>query len=802
MFKNYFMVTVRNFIRNKTYSAINILGLVVGISCCIVIYLLISYELRFDQFHKKADQIYRVVTQNETASGIETGALTPHPFVRAFRNDFPEIPLITQLDRQSEMLLAKGTDKRMVEDVVFADSLFFDVFDFEVLSGNPRIELAEPGRIFVTESFAKQLKYTAGDSYSVRLNNVLDAEIVGIIKDPPPQSHLQFNMIVSIPSLSMELTGLPIDQWGIHSTGASYIVLPSIDEKTKLESGFPDFVKKYYGDSSTKRRYSVQPLKEIHFDTRFNAQAVEKSSLVILGVLGLFILTLACINFINLATAMAIKKSREIGIRKTLGAVRSQLTVYFLGETFLLTLVSIVISLGLVEWILPAINGFLERSLDQSLGADPTLVVFLLSLLFVVTVFSGLYPASILAGYNPITVLKNKMTATGSSGFVVRKLLVTFQFLIAQALIAGTLIVADQMEFFKSKPLGFDQDAIVNVEMPDHKPAMLEAFRSRLEGQSSIKNVSYSIGAPISSGGFETSFWLSEGDAEKKFSVNLKLADHHFGEVYGLKLLTGRWMTREEEKLASDPIPWDDRKYVVIANESAVKQLGFNTPEEIIGKNVNIGLNDMVAPVIGVVKDFHIRSFHETIKPVMIVNFPYFYYDAGIKIDTRNMSSTIDFIKKAWMELNPNYYFEYSFLDDHVATLYREEERTFTSFKILSGLSIFIACLGLYGLISFMANQKQKEVGIRKVLGASVVNIMMLFSKEFIKLIFIAFLIACPAVWYFMDEWLQGFAYRVNIQWTTLFVAVLMTIAIALATVSYRAIRAAFVNPANTLRTE
>jgi putative ABC transport system permease protein len=802
MIKNYLITTFRNFIRNQSYTLINVLGLSIGITCCIVIFLIVRHDLSFDKFHAKGDQIYRIVHDQANASGVDYSGVTPYPVATAFRNDFPEIPLVTQFHEEDDVLIKSGTEKFTLEDIVFADSLFFEVFSFGVIEGNPRVELGHKGKAFLTESTAKKF-FKGMREGTFRLENLEDVEIVGIVADPPASSEIQYSMIISFPTLSENIVGFDINQWGLNSAGYSYIVLPKNISKEDVEKRFPKFVDKYYDEEDKKQEtYHLQPLKEIHFDRRYNSSSAQTSTLITLSLLGLFILCVACINFINLATALAVKKSKEIGIRKTLGARRSQLTTYFLGETFILTLFSVLISLCIVEWMLPWLNGFLDKKLGDSLFTDPTLLLFLVVLTFVVTLLSGAYPAVILSGYNPVAVLKNKLASQGRGAGSVRKVLVAFQFIIAQALIIGTLVVADQMSYFKDAPLGFAKDAVVNVSMPNNDPQIHEAFRTRLNANPNIKSLSFSVGGPVSDNTIGTNFFLTEKGETERFDVNLKLADRHYLETYGIQLIAGRFISESEEKLAGPPLDWKDRQYALVLNESAAKQLGFSNPADVVGKRVNVGINDMEAPVVGVVKDFHIDSFHEEIMPVILVNFPHFYYDAGIKISSQNMSETISFIEKTWNELHPDYSFEYTFMDQFIDTLYRQEERTFTLFKVFAGMSIFIACLGLYGLISFMANQKLKEVGIRKVLGASVGNIVMLFSKEFLKLIIIAFIIAAPMAYYFMNEWLNTFAYNIDIDWSVFAIAILGTCIIALATVSYRAVKAAVTNPVDTLRSE
>ncbi|MBL0745271.1 ABC transporter permease [Chryseolinea lacunae] len=808
MIKNYLVIALRNFLRNKNYTIINVLGLTIGITSCVVIFLLITYDLGFDKFHSKYDNIYRVVQGAKSASGTEYSSTTPYPLAPALRNDFPEIPLVTQLHYQDEMLVRIGDEKQMVDNIIFADSLFFQVFDFKVLSGRPEVDLGQPGKVFLTESLAKKL-LKDDNITTLKFGKDQSLEIAGIIADPPAASHVNFSMVVSMPSLNSDLLGgLPLDQWGMTASGYVYIVLPSNITAASMTPRFKGFVDKYFDkEDATRKWFSLQPLREIHFSKDYvenpgpSANA-EYSDLVVMGVLGLFILIIACINFINLSTALAIRKSKEIGIRKTLGAKRGQLTLYFLGETLLITLVAVLISLCATEWLLPWLNTFLSKALVLNLFSNGLLALFLVGLIFIATFFSGFYPAVILSGFDPAAVLKNKISAQGSSGATVRKVLVIFQFMIAQVLIIGTLVVADQMEYFRSKPLGFSKDAIIDIPIPDITKENLQSLRARLEAIPNIEHVSFTLGPPTSSNNFNTGFQLSEKGSDESFRITVKPVDVHYMEVYGIKLKAGRWFTEAEERQADSDLPKEERVFKYILNESAVRTLGFHDPQEILGKMITTGVRRISAEVIGVVEDFHSASLHEAIQPVVLMHMPDFYYVAGLKVKPENFSETIRAIEKNWTEVFPNYFFSYEFLDQELAALYRQDERTFTLFKIFAGISIFIGCLGLYGLISFMANQKMKEVGIRKVMGASTGSILMLFSKEFIKLIVIAFVMAAPLAWYFMHTWLEGFAYRVDIQWTVFLIGVISTMVIALATVSYRSLRAAVSNPAETLRTE
>jgi putative ABC transport system permease protein len=805
MIRNYLTLTFRNFLRNRNYTLINILGLSIGITSCIILFLLIRFDTSVDKFQTHYDRLYRVVRTEENASGKVYEAVTPYPFAAAFRQDFSDVPLVTQFHFHGEGFLTVGTEKHEIEQVLFADTSFFDVFSFGIISGNPSKELSQPNKAFLTQSLATKLGLTVGDQ--LKFNNKINLEVVGLVNDVPPNSHIQYNMIVSLPSFTEDFFGWPVDHWGLNSAGFSYIVLPATHTEKQIESRFTDFVKKYYdADEAARAEYLLQPFSEIHFNTVYTAtpgdlENVEKTDLYVLAILGLFILLIACINFVNLATALAIKKSKEIGIRKTLGARRSQLTAYFLSETFLLTLFSVIISLGLVEWILPWLRNFIEKDIHLNLFTDPSLLLFLIALVIASTLFSGFYPAVILSGFDPVEVLKNKITAKGSSGASVRRMLVICQFIIAQLMIIGTLVVSGQMNYLNSKSLGFNTKAVVNVPLPDNKEEKLRSFRERLGSNSAIKSVSFAVGAPTAESNIGTGFFLQESGPDQVYPVKVKTVDIDYKDTYQLEMKGGRWFTESEAKIAADTSVKEDR-YTVIINETAVARLGLSSPDEALGKRVHIGINDITPVIVGVVADFHEQSLRDEIAPVVMLIYPELFYDAGIAITGQNVPQTLEFIKKTWTDLFPEDYFRYEFLDQRLENLYEAEQRQLVLFRIFSGISIFIGCLGLLGLVSFMANQKLKEIGVRKVFGASVAGILIIFSKEFIRLIVFAFLVAAPLAWYFMNLWLQDFEYHISIHWSVYVLGLLFTVVIALGTVAYRSIKAGLSNPVDSLRAE
>ncbi len=808
MIKNYLKIALRGMVRNKSYTFINITGLALGITTCLVIFLIIRHELSFDSFHKNVSRIYRVVRDTKNSSGIEKSNVTPYPLANALRNDFQDLKNITQFHFQENALVSIETEKSKVNKIVFADSSFFDVFGFAVLSGNPKKELAQPGKVFISETYYNKL--SDKKTRFIRIENLIDLEIVGVIKTPPTPSHIEFEMIASLPSLTPtiaeKLLNFPLDNWGLNSSGFTYLTLPENISKEAMENRFPAFIQKYFKpEKAENHSYSLQPISNAHFNTEYSenpgSSATSSSMLIVLACIALFILLIACVNFINLSTALSIRKSKEVGVRKTLGAQQAQLAFQHLSEAFFLTLIATIISFGAAEGIVPLVGNFLEMNIAMNLFQSPEMILFLVGIVFFTALLSGFYPAAVLSRFNPVQALKSKFSTQGNSSISLRKSLVVLQFFIAQVLIICTLVVSSQINFFRNESLGFSKEAVINVSLPENTPHLLESFRNRLASNAQIQDVSFSLGAPIADNNFGTDMFLTVDGQMERYSVRIKPVDLHYKDVYGLELIEGRWFYEGEIKIASDTNA-ATRQYAFVINETTMKSLGFSSAKEVIGKNVSVGINEISAPVIGVVKDFHSASLKDEMNSVIMMPFQQFYYDAGIKITGGNTVATIKFIEEAWTQLYPSYLFEYTFLDEHIAELYRQEERMLTLFKIFAYIAIFIGCLGLYGLASFMANQKTKEIAIRKTLGASVNQIVVLFSKEFVFLVMLAFVFAVPVAWYSMNSWLQEFAYRVEMGWFLFAAGMLITLAISFATVGYRSLMAAMANPVNALKSE
>ncbi|MEP2671592.1 MAG: ABC transporter permease [Cyclobacteriaceae bacterium] len=797
MLKNYIKITFRNLIRNRVSTIINLLGLSLGISVCLLLFLLIDYELNFDKFHSKKENIFRVTREETGGSLTKRTSSTPFPLHDALVNDYPELRSVTQIFPPEEYQLKVGEDMWLEPNVMFADSSFFKVFDFPAIEGNPLRSFKNKDVAVVTESMARnRFGVDSPVGKTVKISEVVEVEIVGVIQDPPKNSHLPFSMIVMIDSFDKELTGgFQYDSWNVTLGFTNYIVLPDGISETDFEERMATLPMKYLSEENApKTKYALQPLSEIHFDKAYaqsnSGYTIDTTYLLVLGLVGVFILLLACINFINLSTAVAIKKAREVGVRKVMGASRWQLVSQYMGEAFVLTFLSALIALGIAERALPSLNSFLDTGMSIFTLSNPVAVGFFASGILLVSLLSGLYPAWVLSGYKPVAAMKAKVTSHNSSSLFLRRGLVTFQFVISQVLIIGTIVVASQMNYFRSKPLGFDSDQIVTFSLNDNDPNLLRTLKTQLLTHSNVQGVSFGVGVPTSENDINSEIKIT--GVEDDFEVTIKTVDFDYMKTFDLQLASGRWFLKEDQSV-------EEIEFLI--NETAARELGYSA-EEALGKEILFGMNDIKGNVVGVVKDFHVKSLREAIKPIVMFQYPKLYFEGGVKIANSNVPETIEHIKSKWEQAYPGYLFTYEFIDDAMAKNYSREEQLFSIFKIFAGISIGIGCLGLFGLISFMVVQKTKEVGVRKVLGASVSGIVFLFSKDFMKLLLIAFLIAAPLSWYAMGQWLSGFAYRIELSPFYFMLGGVINLVIALLTIGYQARKAGVANPVDSLRDE
>lgn len=805
MFKNYFKTAIRNLKRYKGYAFINILGLAVGIAACLLIFLVLQFETSFDNFHSNSKNIYRVVSEFNSPDGKFHSPGVPFPVAPTLRLDFPQLKKTTAIFGQNNEQISipqEGNEppKKFKEDrgIFFAEPQFFDIFNFPLLSGEIKTALAEPNSALISRETANRYfgdwKKAVGKTIVFR--NKTNLKVTGILKDIPVNSDFPLKVVGSYSTLKSMSIGRNFDDW-VSTFGNAYtfVVLPENLPRAEFDKQLLSFTKKHKPAEYARDVLISQPLNEIHFDDRFgnyNGRTFSKDLITALMLIGIFLLLIACVNFVNLATAQAVNRSKEVGVRKVMGSNRRQLSIQFMSETTLITLVASLAAIGLAILALPLLRKLLEVPIAMNFFSNPMLIVFLLAVTVCVSVLSGSYPAFILSRFNPITALKTKVSAKMIGGISLRRGLVVLQFTIAHTLIIGTLIVVSQMDYFRNASLGFDKESILTVPIPSDSISVtkLNAMRNQLQQIPQIKEVTFGYASPSDNGNWNSDFKFDHSTKNTEFSANLKWADPNYFKTYNLQFVAGR------PYFDADTV----REFVV--NETLVKKLGFHSPGEIIGKELNFWDGEMVAPVVGVVKDFHVNSLRDPLAAVVMSTWKGLYQTIGIKIAAGDPGPTLKAVEKLWNENYPAYVYESEFLDQKIANFYKQENQLSQLYKIFAAIAIFISCLGLYGLVSFMAVQRTKEVGIRKVLGASVGRIVLLFSKEFTFLIGIAFIIATPVAYYFMRQWLENFTYRINLGASVFIVAILFSIVIAWVTVGWRAIRAARANPVKSLKTE
>ncbi|MDB5142796.1 MAG: hypothetical protein JWQ66_1509 [Mucilaginibacter sp.] len=799
MIKNYFKTAIRNLVHNGSYSFVNITGLVVGIAACLLIFLVLQYEQSFDSFHTKKDRIYRVVRVGKNPMGREYRTGVPFPVTDGLRSDYPQLENATSVygDNGVQVLLQNGkgeTIKKFKEDgVFFAEPRFFNMFDFKMVIGKPESALKEPNTLVLTKQTATKYfgnwKNVVGKTLKMYGSYM---KVTGILNDPPVNTDFPIKLVVSYATMKKQVN---MTNWvNIDDANCSFVQLPTNYSLEEFNAKLIAFVTKHMPPEHAGYNLVLQPLKEMHYDARFgtfSGRTFSKDLITALNLIGLFLVIVACVNFINLSTAQAINRAREVGVRKVLGGNRRQLLLQFLGETGLTCFISLVLAVLLAVASLPFLNGLLETQLSFNFFNNPAIILFLVVIFLAITALSGFYPALILSGFNPILALKSKIAAQSSSGISLRRGLVVLQFVIAQALVIGTLVVVSQMNYFKNADLGFNKTAIVNVPYPgDSLSRTKVAFlQSQLKGQAGIKEISFSGGMPAGGGDWATDLQLNTNHTQKPdMVVAVKIADIAYFDVYKLQLAVGRVY-----------FPSDTAREFVV-NETLVRKLGLGSPKQAIGQQIRV--NGWLRPIVGVVKDFHINSLRDPIGPMVMTTMKRGYGSVNIQLQPGDPKQSITMLERIWNKDFPDNVFEYTFVDKAVADYYKQENQLSQLYKIFSGIAIFISCLGLYGLISFMAVRRHKEIGIRKVLGASVGNIVYLLSREFTVLIMLAFVIACPIGRYFMHQWLQQYTFHIDLGSGFFLLTILLSLIIAWLTVGYSAIRAATANPVKSLRTE
>ncbi|HLF35994.1 MAG TPA: ABC transporter permease [Cyclobacteriaceae bacterium] len=797
MFRNYIKVSIRNLIKQKLYSVINIGGLAVGIACFIMILIFVRHEFSYDRFYKDSDRIYRVYQRQEgnVFLGSDYFAVTPVRLATVMMDELPEVTYATTI-MQSYALLGFG-EKNFWEQCVLADERFFDVFAYPFVSGDPASALKDPKSVVLTMSLAKKifgdqeplgetLKYQNGELYKV----------TGIIYDPPVTASIRFSSIVNIHALSKYVDEINRTTWRNNSF-YTFFKLAQGASPAVLEQKFPALLKKYrdpeaYKDYPFRDHYFVQEISRLHLQSGINMDIGLKGNSVyvyLFSAIAFIVLLLACINYMNLAVARSVNRSREIGLRKVIGALRSQLVRQFLGESVFVAFLSLLLALALVYLLLPVFGRLIERPLGLNPFENKFLLPGLFALVAVVGLFSGSYPALFMSSMSPIQVLKGKADAK-LSGLRIQRWLIVGQFAVSILLIISSLTIWRQLRFMQDKEPGYNKDNIVTVRIRDWSlRSKYETMRNEWLQDPDIIAVTASTALPTN---ITSSTIINDdpgGSREDDLAIYECGADYDFLNVFGIELAAGRNLSPD---IASDSLT----DYLI--NEAAAKALGW-TPEEAIGKQFKEYGKDYT--IIGVVRDFHMHSMHLPIQPLRIGWEKYWATYLSFKIRPGHIPESIAYMEKILRKYSP-YPFEYEFLEDNYNQLYKSEMKLGEIFGFFTILSILIASMGLFGLAAFTAGQRTKEIGIRKVMGASVKNIVILLSRDFLGLITLSFIITIPIAWYLMNKWLQDFAYRIDMEWWMFGIAGLLVILVANLTISYQSIRAAMMNPVDSLRME
>jgi putative ABC transport system permease protein len=809
MFKNYFKIAFRNLWKNKGYSSINIIGLAIGIATCLLISLFVGDELSFDRSNKNADRIYRVDADIKFGGEEQKLAVCPDPLAFTMLRDYPEVESAVRFRSYGPSLVKKGNENIKEQRIIYTDSTAFDVFTLPMIAGSPKTALTEPNSVVITESIAnKYFSSTNVLGKVLRFDNHNDYKITGVIKDLPENLHFNFDFFVSLAGVEESRRNI----W-LSFNFNTYLLLRKGADVKAFENKFGELLKKYmwpqaqalmkinaedFKKSGNFVNLSLMPLTDIHLRSDRVAELAPNSDIQIVyifSVVAVFILLVACVNFMNLSTARSANRAKEVGVRKVLGTQRKNLVVQFLTEAVVMSLIAFVLAIVLAALLLPYLNRLAVKSLSLSATEHPLLFPLLIAFAVIVGLFAGSYPAWYLSAFRPIQVLKGTI-AGGFKRSYLRSSLVVFQFFISIVLIIATIIIYKQLNYIRNRKLGFNKEQVLLVRDGYALDKQAETFKQEVLKYPGILSATKSSYLPVSNSSRDNESLFPEGHIEndKAVSTQFWTVDHDYIKTMGMQILQGRDFNKE--------MPTDS--LAIILNETAVKLFGFsgNPIGRKVTKIVDLGQHTTRDyTVIGVVKNFNFESLRQNIGSLcmQIGN------DAGtisFRMKTTDVAQTIKRIRDTWKSIAPNEPFTYTFLNEEFDNMYRAEQRSGKIFISFAVLAILIACLGLFGLAAYAAEQRTKEIGVRKVLGATVSNIVSMLSKDFLKLVIIASCIAFPISWWFMNRWLQDFAYRIHIGWWVFVVAAFGSVFIALATVSFQAIKAALTNPVRNLRTE
>ncbi|WP_374165119.1 ABC transporter permease [Arcticibacter sp. MXS-1] len=812
----FFKTTYRNLIRNKVHSLINVIGLGISIACCTVVYVIVKHELSFDESLPHADRIYRIVSDYRYPDHTENEGHTAFGLAKALRNDFPQLESVTQvytMNRAIVSIPAAEGDKKVFEEneMTFADPWFLRTFDFPILAGSKNRLLTHPDEVILTRELAE--KYY-GKAFEGRYNELLgrtltinkrDYRISAVMEDIPRNSNVPFRLLLPFEAFARDNERVANSMEEMYSESYTFVMLPENYQPIQLEKALVAFKGKHLEAETAKRRtFHLQALKDVHSDEEYygTSYATPKILIVAFISMGIIVLLTSCINFINLATAQSLKRAKETGIRKTLGSSRWQLVLQFMTETLLLVTAASVAGLVLADIFLNAFNKYLLSVVDFGLHITPAIFFFLAILIVVITFLAGYYPALNLSGYKPVEALKQSLKSkkTGfSGGFSLRKALVIVQFTVSQLLIIGTIVVAAQMNYFFTRDTGYQKDRIITVNIPENESQKLSLFINQLSTSPEIEDVTFCSGPPTSQANASGDVRRKSWSEDQSLSTERKFVDPHYLNTFNIKLLAGRNLRESDRTMLSD----STNRYNILVNKLTVSSLGFKSPEEALGQEIIVNKNEL-ATIVGVTADFYNVSLKDKITPCMMFYARNWVDIAAIKVRNEQRNATINLIRDNWQKVFPDQFLKMKSMNEYMrnSPFYILENLMYQAFKIFSFLAVLIGCMGLYGLVAFLSAQRQKEIGIRKVLGSSVKGIILLFSREFLWLLLIAFAIAAPAAWYAMNSWLESFANRISLSPLFFVLAFLISAAIAALTIGSQAFRAAKAAPVTSLRSE
>ena len=800
MLKIYFKIAFRNLIKHRLYALINVFGLALGIGCSIILFQFIAYHLSFDTYHRNANQIYRAVTELRVGDGgVQYEPGNSIALANNAKSRVPQVKDAAELLKLKQITVSiqqgnGAPDKLFAENDIAAitDGHFFNMFDYRWEQGTKNSAFNEPNTVVLSHTFAQ--KYFGTQDVMgkiIRLDNKNAFKITGVVANPPANTDIKTEIFLSLSSLKnlypKDVTGM-VNNWGwIDSRNSIYLLLTDGASPVTVERMINNMKKPDLGDAASAFTFKLQRLKEVHFDGRYTG-VIQRSLLVALALIGLMLLIIACVNFINMAIAQSIKRTKEIGTRKVLGGTRAEIFAQIITETACIVILALSVAVGCVLLLAPVLNTWLQTALSFNFLHDGRLSVFVICLVVLIVFMAGSYPAFLLSHFKPINALKIQSNDSAPSLGFARKGLIIFQNVIAQVLIIGTIFITMQVQFVKTTGLGFDKSTILIVPVPDAAKSKTEYLSNQLLAHPGVKSITYCdrpAASALSDGGsikFDNRNWES-------FTGFTIVADAAFAKTFRLKIIAGRNIA--EADTASE--------YLV--NETMVRKLGVKTAEDVLGRKFTAGgLTNNAGIIVGVVKDFHSKSLYTAIQPESICASRTHYRFAAIKIDPGNIRQTIKSVQADWQLVYPQNVFEYNFQDQQVNDFYQKEELLNRLIRSSAIVAICISCLGLVGLISLLTLQRTKEIGIRKVLGASVASITSLLTSEFLRLIIIAVAIASPIAWIATSKYLQNFAYRIDIKWWVFAVSAIAALVIAGFTVGWQAVKAALANPVKSLR--